>query len=283
MWLKILVSVLFLSMLIVAFAFEPLDERKAIKGSDSGNKTSVPLRLMTWNLGYGNLEPDTRAHSEDLAAVAQVILSNDPDAVAIQELTGEDQMKSLLAHLKNRYHGFVSKAANADRVAGVLIKDRHNDNLRPRFADLPAGDSFAAAATFRWNKDLPEILLLSAHADAFRASRRRIFLADVVDRARRLKEGQLAFVAGDLNFEVNQRKPTDLFTDDAKHDSESYAYFLKHFNDLGREAGETAVNNRRIDYVFGPLKEVSLRRAEVLRGTTIGRMDHWPLLVEISF
>ena len=168
-------------------------------------------------------------------------------------------------------------------MAAVLVRKRRGGGFEPRFASVPAGDSFAAAATFRWNKDLPEIALISAHADAFRASRRRIFLADLVDWARPAKKGQLTFVAGDLNFEVNTQKRNDLFTDDAKHDSESYAYLLKYFKDLGREAGETAVNNRRIDYVFGPLQGVTVARAEVLRGTANGRMDHWPLLVEIAF
>jgi endonuclease/exonuclease/phosphatase family metal-dependent hydrolase len=79
------------------------------------------------------------------------------------------------------------------------------------------------------------------------------------------------------------RNKTNLFTDDAKHDSESYAYLLKYFRDLGRDAGETSINDRRIDYVFGPPKTVSLRRAEVLRGTAVGRMDHWPLLVEVGY
>jgi hypothetical protein len=93
----------------------------------------------------------------------------------------------------------------------------------------------------------------------------------------------MAFVAGDLNLEVSVRNKTNLFTDDAKHDSESYAYFLKYFRDLGRDAGETSINDRRIDYIFGPVERVSLQRAEVLRATAIGKMDHWPLLVDVSF
>jgi len=41
---------------------------------------------MTWNIGYADLEPDTRAHTKDLQAVAFEILKNDPDAVALQEI-----------------------------------------------------------------------------------------------------------------------------------------------------------------------------------------------------
>ena len=50
------------------------------------------LRLLTWNIGNGDLESETRAHTDDLPAVAQVILDNDADAVALQELTGEEQL-----------------------------------------------------------------------------------------------------------------------------------------------------------------------------------------------
>ena len=59
------------------------------------------------------------------------------------------------------------------------------------------------------------------------------------------------FIAGDFNLEVSVRNKTDLFTDDAKHDSEAYAYLLKYFRDLGRETGATSINDRRIDYIFG--------------------------------
>src|SRR5437667_3381431 len=99
------------------------------------------LKLMSWNIGYGDLESDTRARSADLPAVAEIILSNDPDAVALQELTGEDQLKLLLAHLKNRYRGSVCSFGSADRVAAVLVKDRS-----AHFDDVVAGDRFAAAA-----------------------------------------------------------------------------------------------------------------------------------------
>ncbi len=303
MCLKILIATLFVLMLLGAFLFEPAQRANRVGESglsDGPDEGSRRFRLMTWNIGNGDLESETRAHAEDLPAVAQVILSNDPDAVALQELTGEDQLKLLLTHLKNRYRGYVCSAgspAGANRVAAVLIKDRRVEDL-PRFESVLAGDKFAAAATFRFNKQLPEIVLVSAHADAFSASRRRVFTADLVDWARvrtmggtdgrtnGQTNGKIAFIAGDLNLEVSTRNRTSLFTNDAKHDSESYAYLLKYFRDIGLDAGETSVNDRRIDYVFGPLGtpmgNSPASRAEVLRGTAIGRMDHWPLLVEIA-
>lgn len=291
MWLKFLLSACFILSLVGSSIFERQRERGSI-ALDSSDQGHV-LRLMSWNIGNGDLESDSRAHSHDLPAVAQVILDNDADAVAIQELTGADQLKVLLSHLKDRYRGYVCSAGKSDRVEGVLLKNRlaapeQRDRRRGvsdghvRFHDLPAGDRFAATATFRLRNDLPEVVLISAHADAFNARRRRVFSGEVVDWAHSRTKSEIVFVAGDFNFEVTAGKETNLFTDDAKHDSETYAGFLRYFRDLGRDAGETSINDRRIDYIFGAPDKVSLRRAEVLRGAAVGSMDHWPLLIEVA-
>jgi endonuclease/exonuclease/phosphatase family metal-dependent hydrolase len=283
MWLKFLLGALFASSLLGAFVLAPR-QGVAPKEEDRA-QDSRRLRLLSWNIGNGDLEADTRAHVEDLPAVAQVILDSDADAVALQELTGQDQLKLLLASLKNRYRGYVSSAGNADRVEAVLVRNQEDgDNQRAAsFNDVPAGDKSAAAATFRLRKDLSRIVLVSAHADAFNASRRRTFIEDIVDWARGRAGNEIVFIAGDFNFEVSTRNKSNLFTDDAKHDSESFTYLLKYFRDLGRDAGETSINDRRIDYIFGPPATGLLRQAEVLRGASIGRMDHWPLLVEVGF
>lgn len=284
MWLKLLLVALFLTSLVGAFLVEPLHNIR--DGRVADDRGEDHLRLLTWNIGNGDLESETRAHSEDLPAVAKVILDNDVDAVALQELTGEEQLKLLLSHLENRYRGYVCNRGSSDRVEAVLVKD-HNwiskDKEAVIFSDVPAGNRFAAAATFRLRKDSSQVLFVSAHADAFSAARRRTFAAEVVDWTRIRSQGDLVLIAGDFNFEVSTRTRNNLFTDDAKHDSEAYAYLLKYFRDLGREAGDTSINDRRIDYVFGPTTTISVRRAEVLRGAAVGRMDHWPLLVEVGF
>jgi endonuclease/exonuclease/phosphatase family metal-dependent hydrolase len=241
------------------------------------------LRLLSWNIGNGDLEAETRAHTEDLPAVARVILANKPDAVALQELTGDDQLKLLLAQLENRYRGFVSSRGSSDRVEALLIKRESQSGVDATvFNDVPSGDRFAAAASFRLHEDWPAVVIMSAHADAFNAAARRRFIGDMVDWCRKRRGNQEGFIAGDFNLEVGTRNPNNLFTDDAKHDSESYAYLLKFFEDLGREAGETSVNDRRIDYIFGSGTKVKLNRAEVLRDAGVGHMDHWPLLVEVG-
>jgi endonuclease/exonuclease/phosphatase family metal-dependent hydrolase len=295
MWLKLLLALLFTLSLLGALVIKPAGRSDSAQ-QDNGNRVTQDgkrLRLLTWNIGNGDLESETRAHTEDLPAVAQVILDNDADAVALQELAGDDQLKLLLTQLNNHYRGYVSSRGSGDRVEAVLVKNqfapgdpkargkRNPDSVR--FSDVPAGDRFAAAASFRLLPDLPDVVFVSAHADAFSAARRRLYAADIVDWTHSQPKGGLAFIAGDFNFEVSTRNKNNLFTDDAKNDSEAYAYLLKNFRDFGLDAGQTSINDRRIDYVFGPTLKASLLRAEVLKGAAIGRLDHWPLLVEVAF
>jgi endonuclease/exonuclease/phosphatase family metal-dependent hydrolase len=289
MWPKFLLGAFFILSLLAAFVVEP-GRSRALKGEGSHHQEGKRFRLLSWNIGNGDLEADSRAHTEDLHAVAQIILDNQPDAVALQELTGEDQLNLLLTHLKNYYRGYVNSHGSSDRVEAVLVKNQSDETDHHKrgeetvlFNDVPSGDRFAAAATFRLHKDSPRVVLVSAHADAFNAAKRRAFVTDLVDWARSDNTRELAFIAGDFNLEVSTRNKNNLFTDDAKHDSESYAYLLKYFRDLALEAGETSLNDRRIDYVFGLPATISLSRAEVLRGAAVGRMDHWPLLIEVGF
>jgi len=289
MSLKVTLAVLFFCSLLVAFAIRPEAERTARPGAISNysdNQNEKRLRLLSWNIGNGDLESETRAHMEDLPDVARVILRNDPDAVALQELSGEDQLKFLLKQLGHHYRGFVNSSGSGDRVEALIVRVEPvaaDDGARNvAFDNFPAGGRFAAAATFRLHKNWPEIVVLSVHADAFNASARRALVGDVVDWSRSRGNNKIVFIAGDFNLEVGTRNRNNLFTNDAKHDSESYAYLLKYFADLGRAAGQTSVNERRIDYVFGPASGVSLRHAEVLRDAAVGHMDHWPLLVEVG-
>lgn len=237
----------------------------------------VRLRLMTWNIGRASLEGDSRAHDEDLKAVAELILKYDPDALALQELTGQDQLDMLLGHLKQRYRGAVCSFGRSDRVEAVIVKNRS-----ARFEDIPGGEGYALGATFPSGNDALEVVMISAHADAFNAARRRAFVGDVVDWARSRADDRIVFIAGDFNFELNARNQSNLYTDNLKHDSEAYAYLLKHFRDLGRDAGATTKNDRRIDYLFGLPEVALLRRAEVIKPAAVGRMDHLPLLVEVA-
>src|SRR5215216_5706665 len=117
MWVKLLLLVLFCLMILGAIHFaEPSESAN----SDAQVQTSHSLRLLTWNIGYAELEDDTRAHDKDLPAVADVILRKDPDAVALQELTGKAQLDSLLNLLHGKYRGALAQQGNTDRFEAVL-------------------------------------------------------------------------------------------------------------------------------------------------------------------
>ena len=273
MWVKLVLLFLFGLMIVGAFHFV---EPRALEEQGS-SKTFHSLRLMTWNIGYAELEDDTRAHDKDLPAVADVILRQDPDAVALQEMTGNSQLNILLGLLHGKYRGAIAQQGKGDRFEAVLVKD-----ARAKFFPIALGASYAVGASFQPREDKEEVLLLSAHADAFNAAHRRTYTEALVDWAQARAQSAEVFIAGDFNFELKAANQTNLYTDNLKHDSESYSHILRNFRDLGRGGGDTAINDRRIDYIFGPSALEQLGRVEVLRDAAVGRMDHWPLLVEVG-
>jgi endonuclease/exonuclease/phosphatase family metal-dependent hydrolase len=275
MWVKLILLVLFCLMIAGALHFA---QSRGVEESASPATTSVSLRLLTWNIGYAELEDDTRAHNKDLPAVAEVILREDPDAVALQELTGTAQLNILLRLLHGKYRGAVAQQGSGDRFEAVLVKD-----ARAKFVPVAVGARYALAATFRAHADAPQVVLLSAHADAFNAAQRRAYTEALTDWTQDRAASAEVFIAGDFNFELKAANETNIYTDNVKHDSESYSHILRNFRDLGRDAGDTAINDRRIDYIFGPTRVVQIGRVEVLRDAAVGRMDHWPLLVEVGF
>lgn len=274
MWVKVFLALVFCLMVAGAVHFARPHESEETKSSTETQRT---LRLLTWNIGYAELEDDTRAHTKDMPAIAEVILKADPDAVALQELTGKQQLNVLLGLLKGRYRGEVAQQGQSDRFEAVLVKD-----ARAIFTPVALGPHYALAASFRPHADRPQVILLSAHADAFNAARRRRYTEGLMDWAQSHLQSAEVFLAGDFNFELKAANETNFYTDNVKHDSESYSHILRSFHDLGREAGDTAINDRRIDYIFGPPRVARPNRADVLRDAAVGRMDHWPLLVEVS-
>ena len=274
MWVKIVLLLLFGLMIVGAVHFaQPAEPERATSSANDPHS----LRLLTWNIGYAELEDDTRAHDKDLPAIADVILREDPDAVALQELTGNTQLNTLVGLLHGKYRGAVAQQGREDRFEAVLVK-----NAGATFIPVPVGARYAMGALFHPRKDQPQVLLLSAHADAFNAARRRSYTEALIDWTQTQTQSGAVFIAGDFNFELKAANESNLYTDNLKHDSESYSNILRHFRDLGRQAGDTAINDRRIDYIFGPPSLGQVGRVQVLRDAAVGRMDHWPLLVEVG-
>jgi len=90
MRLKFLLGAFFILSLLGAIVLAP--QQRLSRNADRSDGTvdeirrheGRRLRLLSWNIGNGDLESETRAHSEDLPIVAQVIMDNDPDAVALR-------------------------------------------------------------------------------------------------------------------------------------------------------------------------------------------------------
>lgn len=274
MWVKVILALFFCLMVAGAFHFAQPDQSEE---TQTATQTKHSLRLLTWNVGYAELEDDTRAHTKDFPAIAEVILKADPDVVALQELTGKDQLEHLLQPLQGRYRGEVAQLGQGDRFEAILVKDS-----KAVFTPVAIGNRYALATSFKPYADSAQVIFLSAHADAFNAARRRSYTEGLMDWVEPHLQSTQVFIAGDFNFELKAANETNIYTDNVKHDSESYSYILRNFSDLGRDAGDTAINDRRIDYIFGPARVQRPRRAEVLRDAAVGRMDHWPLLVEVG-
>jgi endonuclease/exonuclease/phosphatase (EEP) superfamily protein YafD len=119
MWVKLILLLLFCLSIVGAVHFAQPPESE--KSNSTANETQS-LRLLTWNIGYAELEDDTRAHDKDLKSVAAVILRQDPDAVALQELTGNAQLKLLLGLLQGKYRGGIAQQGDGDRFEAVLVK-----------------------------------------------------------------------------------------------------------------------------------------------------------------
>jgi endonuclease/exonuclease/phosphatase family metal-dependent hydrolase len=274
MWVKLVLLALFCAMVLGAVHFAPPSEPQPTTWS---RNVARPLRLLTWNVGYAELEDDTRAHDKDMPAIADVIMHQDPDAVALQELTGNTQLNTLLGLLHGKYRGAVAQQGKADRFEAVLVKEPG-----ATFITVAVGNRYTMGASFQPRGATEPVVLLSAHADAFNAAHRRAYTEALVDWAEDRAQSSEVFIAGDFNFELKAANESNLYTDNLKHDSESYSHILRRFRDLGRTAGDTAINDRRIDYIFGPTTLAQVGRVEVLRNAAVGRMDHWPLLVEVG-
>ena len=116
MWVKLVLLFLLLLMIVGAVHFGDPAEPRA---STSSTNITNSFRLLTWNIGYAELEDDTRAHDKDLPAVADVILRQEPDAVALQELTGNAQLNVLIGAVE----GKVSRCSGAARKRRSLRGD----------------------------------------------------------------------------------------------------------------------------------------------------------------
>ncbi len=239
--------------------------------------SSERLKVMTWNVGRARLDGDDRARWEDLPHVAEVINREKPDVVALQELASRSQGAALARRLRGEYVGWTAGSRGGRSVAVLVRRKRKVQN---GFAMGTRTGRRAVAVVFELQGVSKPIAVVSLHADPFDARNRRLYVEDIVWQVNNHHKG-FAFLAGDFNFDIASDAKRDSLNDRLTHDSESYTLLTKHFSDLAKDAGATALLNRRLDYVFAKPKDVQLANAQVLK-EAVGEMDHQPLVVHVD-
>lgn len=263
-----------------ARAYRPTGSQLALAPAIDLAGEGWALRVMSWNIGQAYDAGESRAQGGILERVAMVVEMERPRIVALQELAGADQLEALLARLEGKYQGYLNEAGDSDRYTAILVRVAV-DGLKVRFRTVRMRSGRdAAAAVFRLPRSQLRICALSIHADAWDPEARARYTRDLVDWGRR-QDYDVIFLAGDFNLESGAgARGEALFTQSQETDSASYAYVTRHFRDLAIHGGDTALPERRIDYVFARGGQMKVRRVAVLKGQRVGRMDHRPLVVD---
>jgi len=226
------------------------------------------LRILSWNIGkVYHARWDSRASDADLDHVAQVIRQTNPHVVALQELTGPEQLGHLVSMLGRKWRGVAPEDAY-DRRAALLVR------LPVRFVPLATSSGRIAQGAVVTPPAGGSFALASVHLDAFDPKRRLAQAEEILAGVQRLAVKDLAIV-GDFNFDAS------LVSQDSD-DDRLYRLLTRDMVDAGRDAGVTTVISRRLDYVFYRSARVDSARAQVLRDRRINIMDHDPLVVELA-
>lgn len=274
MTFKILLTTLPICFIIGAVALRPDAALRRTPTLQQFLYSSERLEVMTWNVGRARWGGDERARWEDVPHVADVTAREKPDVVALQELASRSQGEALSRRLRGEYRGW-SVGSRRGRSVAILLRRKHK--VQNGFALETRTGRRAVVVVFELERVSKPIAVVSLHADPFNARNRRLYLEDIVWQVNQHHKG-FALLAGDFNFDIVSDAQRDSLNDTLTHDSESYALLTKHFLDVAKDAGTTALLNRRLDYVFVKPKDVQVVKAQVLK-EAVGEMDHQPVVV----
>lgn len=230
------------------------------------------LRVMTWNVGTPVGRGGMALNDADIDEVAAVIEWIAPDLCVLQEVGSQQQAKALLLALGE---GWSSRSSGSGRRV-VALASGGGGMMAQRLEGLPT-------RSLAFRAPLPgggELVAVGVHADAWSSEERNRELGRVVDALSAAAESELALLLGDFNLDVDQR--SDLFSDDASLDVQTYNYVAESFEDAGRGSGPTAEPDRRLDYIFVASRSFVVTQAGPLRGQRIGNMDHDPLIADLE-
>lgn len=195
----------------------------------------------------------------------------------VEEPTSLPQNEALSRRLRGEYRGW-SVGSRRGRSVAILLRRKHK--VQNGFALETRAGRRAVVVVFELERVSQPIAVVSLHADPFNARNRRLYLEDIVWQVNQHHKG-FAFLAGDCNFDIVSDAKRDALNDSLTHDSESYTLLTKQFLDAAKDAGTTALLNRRLDYVFVKPKDVQVVKAQVLK-EAVGEMDHQPVIIHVD-
>ncbi|GAA1433407.1 hypothetical protein GCM10009616_25310 [Microlunatus lacustris] len=225
-------------------------------------------RLVSWNLHYG-VAPGGQV---DLAAVARVIETQDPDVVLLQEVSrgwiqgGGVDMASWLAHRLDR--SFVFAPAADGRFGNVILARGGLAEVRVLPLPFGAGPQRRSALTAVTRLGSEPAAVTSLHLQ--HRSRNTPTRLAQLDTFLASATAPVQVVGGDLNAQPGSPEVRRLT-------GEGYVSAVDAIGDPGALTAPSTAPTRRIDWVFG--RGTSFRSADVL---AVVASDHLPLVVAVD-
>ena len=226
-------------------------------------KSAEFLRVVTWNVGASLDQGGDSMDEEGLVHVARVLNELKPDFVFLQEVRDRRQAEELAERLDDDWD---IEASPGERIVVGLTR---TGRLRKR--------GRRAERLLRVQHDESRIFFCAVHADAFSSRERNELLGSLVEGLE-----DPCILLGDLNLDLDLGKRRDLFTDDEYLDVETYNFIARRLVDAGQGTGSTAEPDRRLDYVFVSPETFEVRSAGPWRSKRGPRMDHDPVVCDLT-
>lgn len=222
-------------------------------------------RIMTYNIRHAE-GVDGRL---DVTRIAQLILRNQPDVVALQEVdsatqrVGKKDILGLLAQETKMHASFASAIPFQGGKYGVGLLSREVP-LRVSKMSLPGRDEKRVLLVVEFK----DYFMACTHLSLTQADR---LLAIQKIQAHMSNKVKPVFLAGDMNYHPSSREATLMYRDFwLLNDTAACSYPVTHPNEL-------------LDYIY--LKKASFQYrvdSSVVLSDTVAS-DHRPVLVQVSF
>ncbi len=234
------------------------------------------IKILSYNIYHG--ENPTQIGQSNLEEIANLIIENQPDVIALQEI---DSMTirsntlfgtkvNLIAELTKStfYSGYFGKAMNyGEGGYGVGLLVKNGSEFKTQKLPSPAGGEPRVAAWVKAELNTQnKVYFASTHLSNESSVNRLAQLKALSSYADSLTLP--TFFAGDLNFDP---------------ESEEYKSIPSKWKDAGSVARDSTAtyageNGKRIDYVWYDFEEFELVEYKVIH---LPLSDHYPILVTL--